>query len=147
MNTTYLDGPSVCGFWGMFESDFGDPQTESPYCRITPSRVGSALMPFHCPRCKSVVDFTDPQRREDYHDTRKTLDNYWCPRCGYRFRLNLVGKPFKDRLSGGVASAVVESISIGSDGLVHYKRSSQGGTTILGKFLMGYLEGCDVLGA
>jgi len=151
VHPVYLDGPSVCGFWGMFDSDFGDPNTNLPLCRITPTKVGSALLPFRCPRCDSAIDFSDSKRLEHYHDTRltsngKKRDNYWCPTCGNRFLINFVGRPLEGKLdSSGVAPSTVECITVGSDGLVNLQRSVQGVTTILG-LLGDYIKGCDVLG-
>ncbi len=119
----YLKGPSVVGFWGMFESDFGDPKTNSPYCRITPSSLGGVALPFRCPRCNEVLDqFSDSKTREKYHDTRevtaKTGDgrtalvrrnNYWCPYCGYRFYLSSTPMQLTTPLPpGAVAPSSVE---------------------------------------
>ena len=147
----YLPGPAVCGLHGMFEENFGDPATSIPYCRVTPSRIGSSLLPFHCPRCKTAIDFSDAAKRECYHDTRDLdrgakRDNYWCPNCGLRFLLNLKGRTFDGDLDDGVASSVVECVTVGHDGMVDLKRSVQGVTTIVGRLLGQYIIGTDVLG-
>lgn len=153
---TYLPGPTVCGFHGMFESDYGDPSSPKPYPRVTPSKVGSALLPFHCPCCDAVIDFSDSERREQFHDTRddaddsgKPRDNYWCPCCGQRFLLNLKGKPFKGNIDEHVAPAEVETIAVGEDGMVSYKRitkAPRNPTTILGRMFKSYVIGTDILG-
>ena len=147
-DTTYLPGPTVCGFYGAFESDFGDASTPKPYARITPSRVGTALLPFHCPSCEAAIDFSDPERRRAYHDTRKTArgknDNYWCPSCGSRFLLNLKGKPFKGSIDEHVAPAEIETITVGEDGMVNYKRNTKA-PALLGHF-KNYILGTDILG-
>ena len=149
----YLPGPTVCGFHGMFEADYGTPSSE-PMPRVTPSKVGSALLPFHCPCCDEVIDFSDPESRERYHDTRaieggKQRDNYWCPCCQQRFLLNLKGKPFKGSIDEDhVAPAEVETIAVGEDGMVEYKRytkAPQKPTTVLGHF-QNYILGTDILG-
>jgi hypothetical protein len=148
----YIPGPTVCGFHGMFERDFGDDTTPKPYARVTPSRVGGALLPFHCPSCEAVVDFSDPARREHHHDSRETAsgknDNYWCPSCSHRFYLNTKGKPFKGTIDEHVAPAEVETIAVGEDGMVNYKRitkAPRNPTTILGHF-QNYILGTDILG-
>ncbi len=147
----YLSGPTVCGFHGMFEADFGTP-SKGPYPRVTPSKVGAALLPFHCPCCDEVIDFSDPERREQYHDTRddsgKPRDNYWCPNCGSRFLLNLKGKPFKGTIDEHVAPAEVETIAVGDDGMVNYKRITKAPTpaSIFGSMFTSYIIGTDILG-
>jgi hypothetical protein len=149
-DTIYLPGPTVCGFHGMFEADYGTPSTE-PMPRVTPSRVGSALLPFHCPSCEAVVDFSDPTRRERHHDTRETAsgarDNYWCPACSSRFLLNTKGKPFKGSIDEHVAPAEIETIAVGADGMVDYRRYTKEprSSTIFGHF-QNYILGTDILG-
>jgi len=146
-DTTYLAGPTVCGFHGMFEENYGMPSSK-PMPRVTPSKVGAALLPFHCPCCEAVVDFSDPERRENYHDTRplpngKQRNNHWCPACGSRFLMNMKGKPFKGTLSEHVAPAEVETIAVGEDGMVNYKRTTR--ATVFGH-LKDYILGTDILG-
>jgi hypothetical protein len=148
--STYLPGPTVCGFHGLFEGDYGDPSTPTPYPRVTPSKAGSVLLPFHCPECDFVIDFSDRDGREHYHDTRETKrgkrDNYWCPSCGARFLLNLNGKPFEGTLTNGIAPAEVETIAVGEDGMVDYKRYTKAPVTISGRLLREYVIGTEILG-
>ncbi len=149
-SSTFLPGPSVCGLYGYFEEDFGDPDTRSPYARITPSRIGAALLPFHCPRCKQVVDFSTPEQREHYHDTRvldgKKRDNYFCPSCGNRFFLNMAGQPLNGRVGrdNGTPS-IVEELVVGSNGTISIKKTKQA-TPVLDDYLLDYSHGTDVLG-
>lgn len=99
----YLPGKPIIGFWGLFEADYGNPKTPTPYVRVTPSAEGRQLLPFRCPACKeSLHEFCHPVSREHYHDTRKISlnerlairrNNYWCPVCGFRFYLKLSGMP------------------------------------------------------
>jgi hypothetical protein len=155
----YLSGPSICGFFGLFEADYGDPSTPYPYCRVTPSRIGSALLPFKCPRCEKAVDFTNPDTRECYHDTRKIgtkqRNNYYCPCCGCRFFLNLSGMPFKGDLDVlGCATSAVETIEKSPEGFVDIKRKVQeskmplpaAGKSFLGILQQAHTVGTDVLG-
>jgi hypothetical protein len=93
-----FDGPSVVGFHGLFEEDFGDPNTPTPLCSVAPSRVGSALVPFHCPRCDKPVDFSDPSRLECYRDPREGRGNCYCPACGFRFYVKQDGKSLRGKL-------------------------------------------------
>ena len=146
MEKVYLQGPVVCGLYGAFEADYGNPESAS-MPRVTPSRAGDALLPFRCPDCDDKVDFSDPKRREQYHDARvvegRKRDNYWCPSCGARFRLNgrgceLDGKPDDE----GVAPAIVERVKMGGDGLVDYSRTISGRQSIFGRF-RDYLRGID----
>ena len=68
---------------------------------ITPSRVGNALLPFRCPRCKEIPqDLACPVAREHYKDPRPG-GAYHCPRCGCRFRINLQGTPLDSTLPAG----------------------------------------------
>jgi hypothetical protein len=148
---TYLPGPSVCGLYGFFESDYGCPDTPAPYARVTPSKVASALLPFHCPKCKSTIDFSNPVRREHYHDTRvvdgKQNNNHWCPACGNRFVINNVGQPLSGRIgSDGTANSTVEEIVVGADGFVNVKRRKQSSSRLLDS-LKDYVSGTDVLGS
>ena len=110
--------------------------------------MGSAILPFHCPSCGAAVDFSDPERREHYHDTREVngrrRDNYWCPSCQARFLLNPVGQGFTGALgSDGVAPSTVERIAVGADGLVKFQRQRK--KTVSGWF-GNYVLGSDVLG-
>lgn len=99
--TGYMRGPSLCGFHGLSESDYGDPETPAPYPVAHPRVASGVVCPFPCPQCGAVVDFSDPRRREAYHDTREQRDargrlivkhnNYYCPACNKRFRLSMSG--------------------------------------------------------
>lgn len=148
MDSVYLPGPTICGLHGMFESDFGCSESTTPYPRVTPSRVGAALLPFHCPRCESVVDFTDSKQREHYHDTRvvngKQHDNYWCPACGQKFFLNRRGQPLKGEVGAdGAASSTIEQIQTDVRGLVDIVRRIK---CSLKRSMSDYVSGCDVMG-
>lgn len=152
MNSTYIAGPSVCGFFGAFEQDYGTPPTGA-LPRVTPSRVGDAILPFNCPSCDAKIDFSDRKKRESYHDTRVSgsakNDNYWCPGCAARFKLNLRGKKFNGAVDNGVAPSTVEMIAIGDDGLVDIKRIENGPRfgTLVGKLLNEYVVGSDIIGS
>lgn len=147
MDHVYLSGPPLVGLYGMFDADYGDPDSPRPYPRVTPSRAGALMLPFRCPRCPATVDFSDPARREDYHDTRPLpggarRDNYFCPRCGVRFTLNDRGQPMKGKLAtDGAAPSVVETIAVGADGKLSLRRTE----SIPGGALEQYLLGCDLL--
>ena len=109
--TRLLPGPAVCGFWGLFDADYGDPSTPRPYPRVTPSALGGVTLPFRCPHCKRIrADFADGAEREKYHDARDGHGNYWCPDCGGRFDLALPGAPLAAALPAGsvVAPSRVE---------------------------------------
>lgn len=148
MSSEYLPGTPVIGFHGLFEEDYGDPQTPKPYCRVTPSRSGSTLLPFSCPRCHSSIDFSDSKNREAHHDTRslngKRQNNHFCPHCGLRFYLNEKGKEYNGALSSGVAPSTADCVVLGEDGNVEVERRHWK-NTILGSF-RDYVVGCDILG-
>lgn len=146
---TYLLGPPVCGLHGMFEENFGDSNSPAPYVRVTPMRLGSALLPFHCPRCERVIDFTDPAVRDAHCDTRSARKNHWCPHCGLRFLLNECGRvPLTDCVVGddGAAGSVVERVLRGSDGLVDLRRMEKMARPRAGLLGRWWLLGTDVLG-
>jgi hypothetical protein len=146
---TYLAGPTVCGLWSAFEQDFGDPNTDLPLCRVTPSRLGTTLLPFRCPRCSRPIDFSDSKTRESYHDKRvvdgKQRDNHWCPSCGARFTLNLKGQPYTGA-ANGIAPATVECVVVGADGFTDIMRKTHGAVTIIGRLFEQWIVGTDVLG-
>lgn len=152
----YLKGPSVLGFFSFCENDFGNPN--SPPCRITPSCVGSAILPFECPCCHKTIDFTDAQKRAECRDPRAGKTNYFCPSCGLRFYL---GNPraFAGTIDvRGVAPSLVECVTKGADG-PGLQRSEQGdwsGTRVMSRAVQtsstetaedDYVLGCDLLGA
>jgi hypothetical protein len=146
-----LSGPSVCGFYGAFESDYGDDSTPRPYARVTPTRVGSALLPFNCPSCDSKIDFSDAKRRESYHDTRVLgtvkKDNYWCPNCDARFVLNKKGITLNGPVSNDVAPSVVENVVLGDDGLVSITRKNNSAKkNLVVRLHKEYVLGSDLIG-
>lgn len=141
----------MCGLYGFFETDFGDPETKQPYKRVTPTRVGDALLPFHCPRCKKVIDFSNPERRSHYHDTRvldgNKRDNYFCPACGNRFFINKQGQPLSGRVGRDHgAPSTVEELVIGANGVMSIKTKKQS-SPLIADYLLDYAHGSDVLGA
>ena len=141
----WLAGPTICGLWGMFEDNFGLSSTPTPYARVTPSRVGDALLPFHCPGCGGVIDFSDAARREAFHDTRSGHDNYWCPRCGARFEINDAAAAASGAVTigaDGAATSIVEQVDRGRDGLLNVRRRFQASLTPTG---LAYLRGTDIL--
>lgn len=114
----HISGPTLCGFWGMFEEDYGTP-TGDILPIITPSFVGSSLLPFRCPGCKTVAqELVCPKTREYFHDRRMGRDNYWCPNCGLRFRLNLQGSPLSCDLKSG---AMVGPSRVNDNGVVTWQ--------------------------
>lgn len=151
MDSVYLQGPAVCGFFGAFEEDYGTPQS-SALPRVTPTRVGSALLPFNCPSCDSKIDFSDRKRLESYHDTRVLgtvkKDNYWCPTCDARFVLNKKGIALNGPVSNDIAPSVVESVVLGDDGLVSVTRKNKSGKKkLIDRLLNDYVAGSDLIGA
>lgn len=141
-DSPYLPGPPVVGFWGLFENDFGSSSTPVPYCTVAPTKIGSALLPFHCPHCRAVVDFSDPRRREMFHDTRRwtswrglkkgTVKNrhYWCPSCGARFFLDLAGTPLVGPLAPGTVAP--SRVTCGDVAVVQREIADPSGTDVLG---------------
>jgi hypothetical protein len=102
----YLPGTPILGFHGLFEADYGDPNTKEPYVRVTPSKLGSLLLPFKCPECKQVnYEFSDARRRAMYKDPRPGRTNHWCPMCKVRFCLVEEGMPLPKALPPGAAYA------------------------------------------
>lgn len=102
----HLPGPSLMGFYGMFERDFGDPSTNPVKCTVAPSCIGAVLLPFPCPRCGRTVDFSNPSTRNEYRDQRPGRANHWCPWCGFRFRLDSRGVPVNMTAPARVAGEV-----------------------------------------
>lgn len=143
----YLPGPPVAGFYGFFEADFGDPDSPTPYPRVTPTRICDAVLPFRCPRCKGKIDFTSPERREHYHDTRPQHDNHHCPACGMRFFLN-PGQPWSGGKldEKGCAPSTVEYVSRKPSGLLEVRREELGVRKALSSVADLYLLGCDAVG-
>lgn len=143
----YLSGIPVVGFVGLFEARYGDPDTPRPYCRVTPSRVGSAILPFRCPRCRAAIDFTDPAVRDAHRDARDPgRVNHFCPRCGLRFYLHEGGAaPPSCVDDGGAAPAIVERVVRCPDGGTDIRRVVLGGRRE--RRVERYVFGCDLMGA
>ena len=103
---SHIPGPTLCGFFGIFEVDHGDPTTDALGLTITPSRVGGVLLPFRCPRCgEAPRALSDSAEREKYRDRRPGRDNYHCPLCGCRFKIDLRGTPLPEALPPRAAVA------------------------------------------
>lgn len=98
----WIAGSSLVGFYGLFENDFGRPETETDMPTMIPSWVGNSLLPFRCPHCSGVPQaLACPLTREKYKDTRPGRTNYFCPLCGGRFRIDLRGCPLPSPLEAG----------------------------------------------
>lgn len=142
----YLPGRPVSGFHEAFEAGYGDPRSPTPYPIVTPSRIAGAMLPFPCPRCGGVVDFSDGTARERYRDGRPGRGNHFCPHCGARFYLALDGTDVPNVLGAdGTAPALVEFVAGGTRGGALQRRVIGGkrGAT----FADFYLAGTAVLGA
>lgn len=91
-----LQGPVLLGFADAFDATYGDPLTPTPYPCVTPSTVGTVLLPFACPRCgvalnvAGLILYRDPSR-----------GFRWCPKCQGRFTLDLEGSPLATSLPAG----------------------------------------------
>lgn len=134
----HIAGATLCGFFGLFEIDYGDPHTLEPYATITPSRVGTALLPFRCPSCREVPQaLACPKSRECFYDRRRGRGNHWCPLCGCRFFLDLRG------------TALPSALPAGAD--VAPSRVNRAGTVLwqdMGRLtLLGFLAGARVSGS
>lgn len=145
----YLPGPPVVGFHGMFEGDFGCPDTPEPLSTIVPSSKNGQLLPFACPGCDQPIDFGSKSVRDCYHDGRRgrdangqhvVRDNYFCPGCGYRFKLNLRGMPLNTSTYGRV---IAPSRVMDADGTVTVRNQ----ITFLGSFSDRYLHAVTLVGA
>lgn len=99
-----LSGSVLLGFAEVFDESFGDPKTPKPYLLVTPSAVGRILLPFPCPRCNEAsCDSVDPRTRDKFRDAERGFS--WCPKCSYRFVLDLRGAPLASTLEPGAQSA------------------------------------------
>ena len=108
--TQLLPGRPLLGFYGLFEEDYGDEATAREAIVVTPSKVGSALLPFRCPKCQEVPqELACPVTREHYRDPRPGGGHH-CPRCGCRFQIDLRGTPLTSTLPAGakVGPSLVE---------------------------------------
>jgi hypothetical protein len=125
-----IPGPVLIGFAELFDRAHGDPRTERPYARVTPSCVGSSLLPFPCPYCGAVrPELVDRKKWVNYHDRERGFS--WCPSCLKRFVIDYKGTPLKKSLPAGAiaAPALVER---------------DGKTTVVGLLAT---DGLDALGA
>lgn len=103
---TYLHGVPLAGFHGIFEENFGDPMTPTPYPRVTPSRMGTALLPFRCPVCRTIIhEFSDKEMREHYRDPQRGFFFCPCPDCRSRFYLDEEGMALPKALPAGASVA------------------------------------------
>jgi hypothetical protein len=99
-----IPGPPLLGFADAFDGAYGDPETPRPYPRVTPARVGGALLPFPCPHCGAVrSEAVDARRRLWYLDEER--GHSWCPRCRGRYILNTEGAPLPAPLPAGATYA------------------------------------------
>lgn len=78
VDNTYISGRTLCGFWGIFEADYGCPKTPESYATLTPAPDGTLV----CPQCRVASLAADCPR-----DGRPGRGNHWCPRCGHRFHI------------------------------------------------------------
>lgn len=142
---TRLLGAPLAGFHGIFEENFGDPETPTPYPRVTPSRVGSALLSFKCPACRTIIhEFSDHEEREHYKDPQQGFFFCPCPDCRSRFYLNEEGMPLPAALPAG---ANVAPCRVERGGKVSMAGGILG--TVLGTLFSGtkskYTVGIDTL--
>jgi transcription elongation factor Elf1 len=99
-----IKGAVLCGFADAFDAAYGDPNTPLPYVKVTPTRLGPALLPFRCPKCQKVLtQFCDPGTRECYRDSQRGF--YWCPACGNRMLIDVKGMALPAPLEPGVLAA------------------------------------------
>jgi hypothetical protein len=99
-----LPGPILIGFGDLFDRSYGDPRTPRPYPKVTPSRIGSVLLPFPCPHCDEVrPQVVDVKTRLGWWD--KGRDFSWCPSCRKRFIVEPQGMELKKALPPGATHA------------------------------------------
>jgi hypothetical protein len=109
-----IKGTPLLGFADAFDASWGNPATPKPYLRVTPSRLGDALLPFRCPGCGAVLtQFSDPGSRSCYTDPQR--GHRWCPACGLRILLDVGGMPLPAPLLPG---AVVAPSKVTREGAV-----------------------------
>lgn len=142
--STRIGGTRLAGFHGLFEEDFGDPATPTPYPRVTPSRVGDALLPFRCPACRTIVrEFSDARDRECFHDPQRGFYFCPCPDCRSRFYFNEDGIPLPSALPAG---ATVAPCKVDRGGKAIIEGSGGVLSIVLGAMAGGGYDGLDVLG-
>lgn len=95
-----LSGPVLVGFAELFDKAYGDPKTPRPYPFVTPSRIGSVLLPFACPACHAPIELASVRK---YSDTRRGFS--WCPRCKQRYVLDKKGSPLKEPVAPNALTA------------------------------------------
>lgn len=101
-----LPGVPLIGFYTAFDESKGASGTPWPYPIVTPSAVGPALLPFHCPHCGAVCDeLVDPKTRMFYFDKNRKFS--WCPKadCRGRFFVDRTGMPLAEPLPAGASAA------------------------------------------
>lgn len=127
---TLIGGPVLVGFNYLFDRDRGMPSAK-PYPKVTPSKIGSTLLPFACVHCGEVkTAVIDAKTRLGYYDRDRGFS--WCPSCQGRYVINDKGTELVGALPPGAthAPALVER---------------EGKTKIAG--LLSTPDGLDVLGA
>ncbi len=125
-----IPGPVLVGFADVFDNAHGSARTPRPYPRVTPSRMGSVLLPFQCPHCGEVKSaVVDPKTRNGYRDAERNFS--WCPSCHLRYVIIIQGMPLTESIPAGAthAPALVER---------------SGRAEVVGKFAD---DGLDILGA
>lgn len=101
-----LSGAPLVGFMTAFDNAFGRADTPWPYPVVVPSAVGSALLPFHCPYCRTVCDeLVDPAKRDHYYDKLRKFCWCPCPDCRGRFFVDRKGMPLAEPLPAGAKVA------------------------------------------
>jgi hypothetical protein len=93
----------------FFEESRGSARTAKPYPKVSPSRIGGALLPWACPHCSEVKPaMADARKRIGYTDESRGFS--WCPACRGRYIVNERGTALVGALPAGatVAPALVE---------------------------------------
>lgn len=103
-----LPGAVLVGFAELFDRAYGNPDTirnkDGSYIKVTPARIGFALLPFACPHCGAVrPEAVDMKRGRRYCDEERGF--CWCPACQGRYILNTEGRPLDSELPAGATHA------------------------------------------